>query len=186
MKKVIVGLAIVATAIAANASSFKWSSTGTIYQPGTTTAMSSITAYLFDVDTVSQGALVTALRGGGAITDYSAMSTYAADAAKVSATTFTYGTTGNDYNAYFAIVTSVGGNDYVYISNEKTAAATEADTTSFLFASQSTSSGNVFGATTAYSSAGWYAVPFRRTCASEQAPPCREGAEVRLSALERQ
>lgn len=159
MKKIIVGLAFIATAIVANASSFKWSSTGTIYQPGTSTAMPSITAYLFDVDTVSQSALVTALREGGAITDYSAMSIYSADAAKVASTTFTYGTTGNDYNAYFAIVTSVDGNDYVYISNQKTAAATEADTTSFGFASQSTSSGNVFGATAAYSTAGWYAVP---------------------------
>lgn len=108
MKKLLVGLVAVAIAMVANASSFKWSSTGTIYQPGTSTAMSSITAYLFDVDTVSQSALVDALRHGGTITDYAAMSTYSADAAKVGTTIFTYGTAGSDYNAYFAIFTTVG------------------------------------------------------------------------------
>ena len=161
MKKVMitVGAAIVASAI--NAASFQWSSTGTVYDPaGTSMASTGFTAYLFDSSAVSQSALVAALRAGGSIADYTALDTFTtSNAAKISKQTAFETTTaaGDDLSSYFAIITTSGGTDYVYISNEKTVAAQETATVGIAFASQSTSSASVNPFETAYSSAGWYA-----------------------------
>lgn len=162
MKKLITVLAAVVSTTVVNAAAFSWSTTGTIYKPTDgTTAVAGFTAYLFDTSTVSQAALVAALRDGGAITDYTALSSYnTASAAKVATTSFT--NSGN-VNAFFAIIQD----DYVYISKLVSGEAQEVGTTPLSFASQSTSSKSVFDATTAYSSAGWYstaAVPEPTSC----------------------
>ena len=143
----------VASAMVVNAAACTWSTTGTIYQPtDSTTAVAGFTAYLFDTTTVSQSALVAALRDGGSITDYTAMSTYTTPtAAKVASTSFTQDA-GKTIEAFFAIVQD----DYVYISNSKSAATADVGTATFAFLSQSTSSAKVFDSSTAYSSAGWY------------------------------
>lgn len=152
MKKLLVAVAAVASALVVNAAACSWSTTGTIYQPTDSTAgLAGFTAYLFDTTTVSQGALVAALRDGGSITDYTAMSSYnTPTAAKVASTSFTHDE--GTINAFFAIVDG----DYVYISNEKSATTAAVGTATFSFASQSTISKNVFDSSTAYSSAGWY------------------------------
>lgn len=156
MKKIVIAISAIAMAVAANAAAFDWSTTGTIYGPSGTSVASTggFTAYLFDTGTVTQSALVTALRDGGSITDYTALSSYTTDsAAKVATTAFTASiSAGTSVTAYFAIVQD----DYVYISGSKSGAAQDVGTTKFSFGSQSTTSGNVFDSTTAYSSAGWY------------------------------
>lgn len=151
MKKLLVSFAGVASSLVVNAATFSWSTTGSIYKPtDSTTAVAGFTAYLFDTSTVSQSALVSALRGGGVITDYGALSSYnTASAAKVATTSFT---NDGDVNVFFAIVQD----DYVYISKLVSGDAQEVGTTPLNFASQSTSSKNVFDSTTVYSSAGWY------------------------------
>ena len=153
MKKLLIAFAAVASALVVNAAACTWSTTGTIYKPtDSTAAVAGFTAYLFDTTTVSQAALVTALRGGGSVTDYSAMSTYTTPtAAKVASTSFTQDS-GKSIEAYFAIVQD----DYVYISNSKSAATADVGTATFAFLSQSSNSAKVFNSTTAYSSAGWY------------------------------
>lgn len=153
MKKILVAFVAVASAMAVNAAACSWSTTGTIYQPtDSTTAVAGFTAYLFDTTTVSQSALVTALRDGGSITDYSAMSTYTtATAAKVASTSFEQDS-GKTISAFFVIVQD----DYVYISNSKDATTMDIGTATFGFMSQSTNSKNVFDYSTSYSSAGWY------------------------------
>ena len=153
MKKLLIAFAAVASALVVNAASCNWSTTGSIYTPtDSAVAVSGFTAYLFDVTTVSQSALVTALRDGGSITDYTAMSSFSTDtAAKVSTTSFTQDS-GKTIEAFFAIVKD----DYVYISNTKSATTADVGDAKFSFASQSTISKNVFDSTTAYSSAGWY------------------------------
>ena len=152
MKKLIIAIATIASAVVANAAACSWSTTGTIYKPtDSTTAVAGFTAYLFDTTTVTQSALVEAIRGGASITDYTAMSTYTTgSAAKVSSTSFEHAE--GSITAFFAIVQD----DYVYISNEKTATAASVGSATFSFASQSASSAKVFDSTTAYSSAGWY------------------------------
>ena len=115
MKKLLIAFAAIASAMVVNAAACSWSTTGTIYKPtDTTTAVAGFTAYLFDTTTVSQSALVAALRDGGSITDYTAMSTYTTPtAAKVASTAFEHAE--GSISAYFAIVQD----DYVFISNEK-------------------------------------------------------------------
>lgn len=151
MKKLIIVLAAVVCTTVVNAAAFSWSTTGTIYQPtDSSTAVAGFTAYLFDTSTVTQSALVSALRDGGAITDYTALSSYnTASAAKVATTSFT---SSGDVNAFFAIVQD----DYVYISKLVSGEAQEVGTTPLSFASQSTSSKSVFDSSTAFSSVGWY------------------------------
>lgn len=156
MKKLIIGLIAAVVAVGAQAAAFQWNTTGTIYGPTGTSVASTggFTAYLFDTGTVTQSALVTALRDGGSITDYTALSSYTTDsAAKVATTAFTAAyASGTSVSAYFAIVQD----DYVYISGAKSATAQDVGTGSFAFGSQSTPSASVFDSTTAYSSAGWY------------------------------
>lgn len=156
MKKLIIGLFAAIVAVGAQAAAFQWSTTGTIYGPTGASVASTggFTAYLFDTGTVTQSALVTALRDGGSITDYTALSSYTTDsAAKVATTAFTADySSGTSVTAYFAIVQD----DYVYISGAKSGTAQDVGTTTFNMGSQSTNSGNVFDSTTAYSSAGWY------------------------------
>ena len=153
MKKLLTLVSAIAATIAVNAASCNWSTTGSIYSPTDSTAtLAGFTAYLFDTTTISQSALVTALRDGGSITDYSAMSTYTTDStAKVATTAFTQDS-GKTIEAFFAIVDG----DYVYISNSKSAVTADVGDAKFSFASQSTISKNVFDSSTAYSSAGWY------------------------------
>lgn len=152
MKKAIVTFAAVIMAAVAQAAACSWSTSGTIYQnDGTSILGNAYTAYLFDTATISQGDLVTGLRNGGSITDYSAMSTYSGSAVKVPTTSFTQASD-KDITAYFAIVMD----DYVYISNDKYAKTADVGTASFAFGSQSTISKSVFDANTSYSSAGWY------------------------------
>ena len=154
MKKLLIAVAAIASAMVVNAAACTWSTTGTIYQPtDSTTAVAGFTAYLFDTTTVSQSALVTALRDGGSITDYTAMSTYTTDsAAKVASTAFTQDS-GKTITAYMSIVQD----DYVYISTTKSATTADVGTAGFSLGNQSTPSKNVFDSTTSYSSAGWYA-----------------------------
>ena len=156
MKRLLIAFAAVVTAMVVNAAAFQWSTTGTIYGPtGASVATTGgFTAYLFDTATVTQSALVTALRDGGSITDYSALSSFTtASAAKVSTTGFTLDvTSGTAVTAYLAIVQD----DYVYISGTKAGTAQDVGTTTLNMGSQSTTSGNVFDSSTAYSSAGWY------------------------------
>ena len=153
MKKLIMAFIAFASAMVVNAAACTWSTTGTIYKPtDSTAAIAGFTAYLFDTTTVTQSALVEALRGGGSITDYMAMSTYVTDsAAKVASTSFTQDS-GKTITAYMAIVLD----DYVYISSTKSATTADVGTAGFSLGNQSTLSKSVFDSTAAYSSAGWY------------------------------
>lgn len=152
MKKIAIACAATIVAIASNAASFNWSTTGSIYTPtSSTTAMSGFTAYLFNAATVDQSALVANLRNGDAITSQSFAASTVQTGAKVASTVVNADVSGS-VTFYFAIVQD----DYVYISNAKSVAAQATATTALAFASQSSNSAKVFDSTTAYSSAGWY------------------------------
>ena len=73
---------------------------------------------------------------------------------KISATdNFSYGTTGNDYTFYFAILDSA--NDQILISDTAVAKAQESGTSAIGFSGSKTWSNQAFGED-AFSSAGWY------------------------------
>ena len=154
-------------AIASNAASFNWSNTGGAsngviydYQANSTKLYSdsvAYTAYLICAGDTTQAALLAAVRGGDALADYGITGASAAlnSNSKITLTdAFNYGTTGNTYDFYFAILDSA--NDQILISDVVTGKlAQESGTTTVAFSGSKTWSNQAFGEE-AFSSAGWY------------------------------
>ena len=167
MKKLMIVAAVAMAAIASNAASFNWSNTGGAtngviydYQANSTKLYSSTvayTAYLICAGDTTQADLLAAVRGGADLADYgiSGASTTLNSSSKIALTdAFNYGTTGNYYDFYFAILDAA--NDQVLISDLVTGAeAQESGSTVIAFTGSKTWSNQAFGEE-AFSSAGWY------------------------------
>ena len=166
MKKLMIVAAVAVAALASNAASFNWSNTGGAtngviydYQANSTklySATVAYTAYLICAGDTTQADLLTAIRKGDALSDYGIAGASATlnSSSKISATdTFSYGTTGNDYTFYFAILDSA--NDQILISDTAVAKAQESGTSAIGFSGSKTWSNQAFGED-AFSSAGWY------------------------------
>lgn len=158
MKKLMLIVAVVATAFAANAASFAWSAAaGRLFDgEGTATAnrINGATAYLFDAGVVSQSSLVEALVAGSVDLSAGALDHQEVSAGRVqlSATPFTYGVT-SDFTAYFAVL--VGDN--LYISDTTTAGYMAVGDGEAAFGSQNAfSSAGFKDAAQGYAGAGWY------------------------------
>ena len=167
MKKLVIALAVAACAAVVNAAAFNWTSSGTNAgktinsKAGTAlySATTPYTLYLFDAGVTSQDALLAGLRGDKTITDFSSVKTQTlASNSQITATGFEYGSSGNNYSFYVAIVNG----DDVFLSSSLTKAAQEADTVNVAFTGLGTATKNAFSdstATFASKGAGWYAVP---------------------------
>lgn len=166
MKKLMIVAAVAVAALASNAASFNWSNTGGAtngviydYQANSTklySATVAYTAYLICAGDTTQADLLTAIRKGDALSDYGIAGASATlnSSSKISATdTFSYGTTGNDYTFYFAILDSA--NDQILISDTAVAKAQESGTSAIGFSGSKTWSNQAFGED-AFSSGGWY------------------------------
>lgn len=168
MKKLIIVAAVAMAALVTNASSFNWSNTGgatngTIYNylANSTKLYSttvSYTAYLICAGDTTQADLLKAVRGGADLATYGITGASATlnSSSKIAATdAFDYGTTGNYYDFYFAILDAA--NDQILISAlSEGNAAQESGTTTIAFSGSKTWSNQAFGDAT-YSAAGWYA-----------------------------
>ena len=159
MKKILMAVAVVALAASTQAAAFVWktSTTGKIYQPGTSTTLATGTAYIFDAAAVSQATLFASLMDGADISTLGALDSSAiasgAIAAKASAP-FSWDGTSN-LSAYIAIV---DGNNF-YIGGIKTGAPQDVGATQLSF-NEASASKAVLNTTGAYAGAGWYqAVP---------------------------
>ena len=164
MKKLVIALAVAASAAVVNAAAFNWTSSGTnaaktFYGSDGTSTIAGTTVYLMDVATVSQGALLTALRAGGSITDYASVSSQTLDSnSRLTAKEVSYGAAEVDYNFYMAIVDG----DNLFVSSSISAAGQASATVDLKFSGIKTATQTVFSdSSAAYSSAGWYttAVP---------------------------
>jgi len=165
MKKLMIVLAAIALAGVTQAADFNWKtySGQYVYQAGTSTKLSSGTAYLFDQSVVSQAALIEAVLGGTAITSLTSLdnnSVTATGAITTKADDFSYSTSAESVTAYFAIVSG----DNVFISSTASAAVPDVGTESFVFKSLNTPSKAAaieFTGASSYTGAGWYtaAVP---------------------------
>ena len=161
MKKHMIAIAVAACAVAVQAASFNWTASGlastkNIYaKDGSTllaTANSSAVLYLFDAATVSQDALLAALRGGKTIDGLTSVANQAiASNSRITAQAVTYGTAGKEYNFYMAVING----DDVFISASSSSSGQASDTSLIAINGMSTATKNVFG-DAAYSSAGWY------------------------------
>ena len=164
MKKIMIAVAVAASAVALQAASFSWSCTGgasngRIYGNDSGDTLYSLvgaaTAYLFDAASTSQAALLAGLRGGDAITAFTAADTTTINSSsKIAAKAFDYAATaGNEYTFYFAIVNG----DNVYLSQGVAGTALDVGQTTLAFASGTAAASQVFNdVTTAYGGAGWY------------------------------
>ena len=167
MKKIMMMVAVVAAAIAANAASVTWQATkGYLYEAGSdTTKITSGDAYLMFVTTsYTQSDLVNAFNAAegdvastiAAMTASGAMATGTGTVganARVAAVDSTYAMSG-DMSAYFVVFN--GGN--MYISGEAEALYDSvSDGSQISFAAVSTSSkAAAMNAADGYSAAGWY------------------------------
>ena len=170
MKKLIIVAAVAVAALASNAASFNWSNTGgatngTIYNykaNGTKLYSDTVayTAYLICAGDTTQADLLTAVRGGASLSDYGITGASATlnSSSKIAMTdNFDYGTKGNDYDFYYAILDVA--NDQILISAlSEGNAAQESGTTTIAFSGSKTWSNQAFG-DAAFSTAGWYAIP---------------------------
>ncbi len=164
MKKLIVAVAFACAIAASNAASFNWktSATGKVYEAGTTTLLSSGTAYLFNAETVSQASVLAAFVAG---TDISTL-TYL-DSSSISSGAIAAKTSTSDYisisvdagttvNAYFATIVD----DSIFISATGAATAKDVGVSTISINAKAASQAAALDASAGYSTAGWYsAVP---------------------------
>ena len=175
MKKLIVALGAVALAAGVQAATYNWSVTssnaafngyestagiGKVWTGASATA--GLNYYFIATATVSQGDLLAALRADGSIGDYSALASGATTASGVEQKTFTADSSlvGSDgkMGAYFVIFTA--DESYVYIGTTSSLVAdASGGQTDFSINLATTKVLRDNDGTTAYGSAGWYAVP---------------------------
>ncbi len=155
MKKMIVVVAIAMAAFASQAASFKWqtTSTGKIYEAGTTTFLASGTAYLFDSAVVAQSSLVTAYAAGTlSLSALTSVDNNTVSSGALAAQTVSYGEVGTTYAFYMAILTDDG----LYISPTKSVAGLEGKDSAVSFSAKTSSQAAALDAADGYSAAGWY------------------------------
>lgn len=169
MKKLIMMIAVVATAVVANAATVSWQAQkGYLYEAGTSTKITSGDVYLmFVTSTYTQDSLVSAFSGanGDVAATLAAMGASGAMAtgasaigsnARIPMSDSTYAMTG-DMSAYFVVFN--GGNMFVSGAvNATYDALTDKSTISF-DAMSTPSKAAAMDASAGYTGAGWYAVP---------------------------
>lgn len=166
MKKLIIALVVTATAVAVQAASFNWK-TGTsqqVYAMNTSDRAGTLTAYLFDIDAYGQADVLSAFNNGtfNSLTKLSSVETASTGAIQTSATgnAFTWGDAGDTLTAYFAILLTKEGKDYLYISPTADGTGLVSGTTTLSFSAKTSSQLAALDAAAGYQGAGWYgAVP---------------------------
>ena len=177
MKKLMIAAAVVCAAVAVQAASFTWKTKNQQYvythgtaTAGTSTKLTSGTAYIFDAAQVSQSILVQAFANDQSFdlstytykpsdeVSYTHLSSATVSSGTFNQTTPTdHGAYPNEYSMYFAIVDA----GHLYISDAMPyAAPAGSDSTPIQFSPKTSSGKPVMDAKAGYSAAGWYtAVP---------------------------
>ena len=155
MKKLIMVAAVMA-AVAANAASFSWktTTTGKVYEAGTTTTLASATAYLFDAGKVSQAAVLAAFNAGTSISTLAYADTTSVVSGAIAEKAFDVPTgyaEGDAFAGYFALV--VDDSIYIGVTSSVNTPATGNMTMSFNAKSSSQAAALD---TATFGSAGWY------------------------------
>ena len=161
MKKLMIAALAVAFAAVAQAASFNWQNTGsrttgTIYNYTGAVIGENVVAYLFDVATISQEQLLSAVRGGADIATLSWVDSQKSNSSSkivASNTPFEHGEIGKDYTFFFAILDKA--NEQILISDTAMAQGLQGDTATASFTGSTTWSKNSLGEAS-YTSAGWY------------------------------
>lgn len=155
MKKLIIAALAVAFGAAAQASVVNWK-TGTgnqVYLMNATDRAAGLTVYLFTSETISQTDLLAAVRSGTDISTLGAKDTVATTSTGVVSGSFE-ADAGYTFNGYFAILASVDGADYLYISTVASATAPGTGGATATFKEKATST--LAASSGDYTGAGWY------------------------------
>ena len=169
MKKVIIAALAICTAVVANASAFVWSNTGggpttgKIFDSTSTLLTEGTIAYIFATDALSQTDFLAGIREADDASAYITSKAIAGSSASVNSagrisettTSFDYGTTGNDYTFYYAILKG----DQVLISDIATAQGQASASENIGFSNSATWSKNAMADAKNFNGAGWYNVP---------------------------
>ena len=153
MKKIVIALAAVALAVSAQAAAFSWKTTtaGKVYSVGTTTLLTSGTAYLFDSAAITQQAVLDAVLGGSSLDSLSTLSSSTISSGAIAAETFDWGVADQTLNAFVAIVDG----DNVFISDLKSGIAQASSTVAMNFNLKSASQAAAIESST-FTTGGWY------------------------------
>ena len=144
-------------AVAANAASFNWktSTTGKIYEAGSTTkTVASATAYLFDAGKVTQAAVLAAFNDDKALSTlaYADTTSVASGAIALKAFDVPSGyAVGDAFDGYFALIVD----DSIYIGPTVSVATPATGEKQMAFNAKTSSQAGAFDTAT-FSSAGWY------------------------------
>ena len=158
MKKLLVATLVVAVAIVGNAASFDWKtakSGGAVYGPDTGSTLASGTAYLFLSS--SAESVFTSWSGGTALASIAgSIDTGTISAGKIGVNDTKLDRSEDPLNVVFAVETTVGGQDYLYISTVASGAAVDVGNTTIQFEETTASSAASTLASGGYRGAGWY------------------------------
>lgn len=154
MKKLIMAVAIVCAAVAAQAAAFSWatSKSGKIYAAGSTTDLVAGTAYLFETTTMSQTALLNAFVDGSIDMSGASVSSATVASGAISTTEFAWGETGKTGNFYMAMIVD----DNLYIGNTYEGLGQASATTKISISEKATSQLAAMDASNGYTKGGWY------------------------------
>ena len=157
MKKLIMVAAVMA-AVAANAASFSWktTTTGKVYEAGTSTTLASATAYLFDAGKVTQAAVLAAFNDGKALSTLAYADTTSVASGAIATKAFDVPTgysEGDPFVGYFAIVVD----DSIYIGPSNSVSTPATGEVVISFNAKSSSQGALITEYEGFGSAGWYA-----------------------------
>lgn len=149
--------AVVCAALASHAAAYDWktSTTGKIYEAGSTTTYSGM-AYLFaDAGTTTQALIFDALAAGKDIATLGSLDSASISAGAIKAKTDKFTYDGN-ITAFFAIVDG----DSFFIGPTASATAADVGSSSISFNAKNASQAAAFTDVSTYQGAGWYtAVP---------------------------
>ena len=159
MKKLLI-LAVAMAAVAANAATFSWktTTTGKIYQAGSTSELlASGTVYLFDAGSVSQAAVLTAFVAGTDIGTLAKADTSTVSDGAVATSSFDVPSAysaGDTFSAYIAIVVD----DSIYIGNQYDTSTPATGNKQISLNEKNASQAAALDSKNGCSTAGWYAV----------------------------
>lgn len=154
MKKIMMALAVVGLAVAAQAAQFDWKTakSGGAVAAGEGITLAASTAYLFTSD--KAGSILSAFNAG---TDWTAgaldSNTIAANGKISAKTAFEYN---GDLSAIFVMKQTVDGKDYLYISTTASAAAADVGSATVQFKESGVSTA-INDSSKGFVGAGWYA-----------------------------
>ena len=157
MKKIMIVLAAAMLAFASNAATFSWktTTTGKLYEAGSTTLVAEGTAYFFDASSLTQQAFLTAILEGDDIATLGAVSSTSFTKGAIAQTNFDVPSgynTGDSFSGYMAVFSG----DNVFISELVSASAPATGNAAMSLNVKSASQAAAMNSTS-FTTGGWYA-----------------------------